>query len=1505
MDELSGISQDEFVEVEDRPIQHTYDIERPTRTRTLTEKGAAYKIETLRRCRDGAYSELRKQIKTLRSLLMSDATLEEFEAERNKLDLLKENVNEAHKNYSDVLTLKEDKENLYKWFDQCDREFQEFRTRVTEKIHVLERDISSRSLAPSISNYSKTSQRSKGSNKTHRSKGSSESHRSEGSSRSSARERRASAAARIARLEVERRFVDKESEIRKLQLSKEIAMASAEEVAMKKIVDEEERSTMRDKNTTTGFHTESDTMLPYSSNVEKEIKNETGIKPTIKTSLIPSTKLEESTLRNVEHIQPRLSSLPTEREQIGTQNQTTGIEHQLTRRENDASIHDILYLQAKQTELSAMIVEQHRTSLLPLQEPPVFDGNYFDYPVFIRAFEVIIEGRVSSNRDRLYFLNKYTTGKANEVIKAFITSSSESSYTKAKQLLAERYGDPHRVSDAYKVKLKKWPKVKDGDSVGYQEYSDFLCRCAEIMKEMIYMDDLNSSETLKLISGKLPTYSGVRWCRYAFDIKKNKYRPVVFEDIVKFIKEEAELVTDPVFSPDAMKADRKRELEKEMGKKLKSRGVNNFDTLASQKFGVKVNEAVADCVKCLKSHHLNDCEDFRRLTLRERQQFVKKSGLCFGCLRAGHLSRNCRNRLICKDCKKPHPTSLHFSIEDKEREIPKEQDQGTKTEGRIVNSCTSTRKYATSISGITTAAIIPVWVRHKDNPKKEVMAYALLDNASDSTFVKTSVLEELGLKGTDVKLDLFTMSGKQEMSVQRIEGLIVSRVDRRVEIELPKSYSRDVIPSRKNQVPTPATADNWAHLRRIKDKLCPYQDGVCVGVLIGCNCPKAIKPREVITGKGDEPYAVRSLLGWAVIGPVTPKSECSEDETEIISCNRIVTKEIGATSPTRCNFIVSPQVKETINPSTVTQMFEQDFSERNNDIQAYSMDDKRFLATVKEGIVHCEDGHYEIPLPFKQPNLKLPNNRCVALRRLNQLKRRFERDKQYRDDYVDFMNGLIKNGYAEKVSEKKSSVNHGEEQVWYIPHHGVYNPMKPNKIRVVFDCSAEYNGESLNKYLLQGPDLTNSLFGILCRFRQEPVGLMCDIEAMFHQVKVTLECRDYLRFLWWNDGDISREPEEYRMAVHLFGATSSPGCCNYALKSTADDNEKSIGSDAAEFLRKDFFVDDGLKSLATPSEAISLMKETKEMCRRGGFNLQKFISNKKQVIEAVPKKDRAEKIRNLDLTKEEMPIERALGIQWCTERDEFQFNITTKDRPCTRRGVLSAVCSVYDPLGFLAPVLLEGKQILQELCKEMIGWDEPIPESIKFRWERWRSDLVLLRKLSVKRCLKPENFGRVIQVQLHSFSDASIKGYGQCTYIRLKDHNGNIYCSLVMAKARVTPLKPIKIPRLELTAALVSVKISAQLKRELNYEEIEEVFWTNSRVVLGYIANESRRFHTFVANRVQQIQEDTDFHQWNYIESKQNPADLASRGIRASTLLKNPVWIKGPEFCGKMRASGK
>ncbi|XP_022777858.1 uncharacterized protein LOC111319323 [Stylophora pistillata] len=236
-----------------------------------------------------------------------------------------------------------------------------------------------------------------------------------------------------------------------------------------------------------------------------------------------------------------------------------------------------------------------------------------------------------------------------------------------------------------------------------------------------------------------------------------------------------------------------------------------------------------------------------------------------------------------------------------------------------------------------------------------------------------------------------------------------------------------------------------------------------------------------------------------------------------------------------------------------------------------------------------------------------------------------------------------------------------------------------------------------------------------------------------------------------------------------------------------------------------------------------------------------------------------------------------------------------KDRPCTRRGILSTISSIFDPLGFAAPILLEGKSILQDLCRKGVDWDDPIPDVIRSRWEKWRAELPILQRFSIPRCFKPKNFGSVVRKELHHFSDASTKGYGQCSYLRLQDDSGKIYCSFVAGEARVTPLKPVTVPRLELQAAVTSVKVSHQIPQELSLNDVPEFFWSDSKVVLGYIANESRRFHVFVANRVQLIQDATSVDQWKYVESKLNPADDASRGLSPNALLTSK-WLKGPAF---------
>ena len=297
-----------------------------------------------------------------------------------------------------------------------------------------------------------------------------------------------------------------------------------------------------------------------------------------------------------------------------------------------------------------------------------------------------------------------------------------------------------------------------------------------------------------------------------------------------------------------------------------------------------------------------------------------------------------------------------------------------------------------------------------------------------------------------------------------------------------------------------------------------------------------------------------------------------------------------------------------------------------------------------------------------------------------------------------------------------------------------------------------------------------------------------------------------------------------------------------ALKTTAEDNEKNLGSETAEFLTKNFYVDDGLKSVKTVNEAIVLIQKSKEMCKQGGFRLHKFISNHKEVIESIPVEDHAKGIKDLDIEHEELPSERVLGIEWCVESDVFQFRISLKDKPFTRRGILSTVSSIYDPLGFAAPFLLQGKRILQDLCKEKVEWDDPIHDELRARWEKWRSELVLLEEMKITRCYKPNDFGKLKSIEVHHFSDASADGYGQCSYLRLVDDKNRVHCSFLLGKARVTPLKPVTIPRLELTAALVSVKVSQTLQEELEYDEMDEFFWTDSKVILGYINNDARPF---------------------------------------------------------------
>ncbi len=491
------------------------------------------------------------------------------------------------------------------------------------------------------------------------------------------------------------------------------------------------------------------------------------------------------------------------------------------------------------------------------------------------------------------------------------------------------------------------------------------------------------------------------------------------------------------------------------------------------------------------------------------------------------------------------------------------------------------------------------------------------------------------------------------------------------------------------------------------------------------------------------------------------------------------------------------------------------------------------------------------------------------------------------------MNDMFKKGHAIKVPTPHLSRQDG--QVWYIPHHGVYHPQK-KRLRVVFDCAASFQGVSLNSKLLQGPDMTNSLIGVLTRFRQESVAMIADVEAMYYQVRVTEKDTDMLRFLWWPNGDVSQDLVEYKMVVHLFGAKSSPSVANFALRKTAEENRNNASVEAVNTVLRNFYVDDCLKSVPSHVQAVALYNNLTDLCANGGFHITKWASNSRALLTSIPKGERVKDVRDLDLSKDALPVERALGVLWCVNSDMFKFKVSLKEQPETRRVILSIASSIYDPLGFLAPVILPAKILMQQLCKERLTWDDDIPEQFAKRWKAWLQELHQLSEFNVARCIKPVDFGFTTTAQLHHFSDASEMGYGVVSYLRLVNADGLAHCAFMMGKSHVAPVKQTTIPRMELTAAVVAVNTDKMLKDELEMELLDSVFWTDSTTVLRYIDNEKLHFKTFVANRIAIIRESTKPQQWRYVSTSKNPADSPSRVVSCEKFMKNTNWIIGPSF---------
>ena len=425
------------------------------------------------------------------------------------------------------------------------------------------------------------------------------------------------------------------------------------------------------------------------------------------------------------------------------------------------------------------------------------------------------------------------------------------------------------------------------------------------------------------------------------------------------------------------------------------------------------------------------------------------------------------------------------------------------------------------------------------------------------------------------------------------------------------------------------------------------------------------------------------------------------------------------------------------------------------------------------------------------------------------------------------------------------------------------NPNKPGKLRLVFDAASKTGGRSLNDALLSVPDLLRPLPTVLFGYRERRIAFGADIAEMFHPVQIREADRDSQRFLWRTD--LSQPPDVFRMKAMTFGATSSPSSAMFVKNHNAHSHPQTSPRLQTAIVER-HYMDDYFDSTDTVEEATSLSADVIRIHRDGGFVIRHWISNSPAVLASVPETLRAN-TTTVDLDVEHThAVERTLGLRWDTATDTLRVQpvaakISRPGKSMTKRQALSTVMAVFDPLGLLACFTIRARVLLQDIWRSGIGWDDELPTSIKVRWDEWCQDLQSLCKVNIPRCYSLA-VADATSIELHTFCDASEKAFGAASYWRFQLSNGSVATSLVMAKTRVAPLKPLSIPRLELQAAVLGARLSSAVLQHHSFDCYKSVLWSDSQTALSWIRADARCYKPFVAHRVGEIKELTNESNW-------------------------------------------
>ncbi|KAK0147803.1 hypothetical protein N1851_012494 [Merluccius polli] len=525
----------------------------------------------------------------------------------------------------------------------------------------------------------------------------------------------------------------------------------------------------------------------------------------------------------------------------------------------------------RQNDITAAMVQQQHTSALPPREIPVFDGDPLQFRPFIKAFEQGVEGKAGSE-DCLYYLEQFTKGQPQELVRSCQHMMPGRGYTVAKGLLQEHFGNPYKIATAYMKKALAWQAVKPEDVRALQAYSLFLRGCCNVMGDLQYLQELDMPVNMRTIISKLPYKMREQWRTTAHDIMERTHDRAHITNLVQFIERHVSILSEPLFgdiqdSPAGASASKppsnfRSQPRSHVNSNVVDTAVISNDVTEDVRDHALDTECIeeARCLYCDRRHPVEECKQFNSKKHKEKILFLRQKGVCFACLCVGHITRDCKGRSVCKVCGQAHPTVLHI-----ERQLTQEQLRASPEQ---LQSSFQTCGHTGAGKDQCVLSILPVKVKSAKG-SRVITTYAFLDPGSSATFCSEHLMRKLNITGKGTSFLLRTMGQERVVPAYSLSGLEVSDLDSNNLYALPEVYTQKEMPVTVTNMITSEDLAKWPYLSKVRIPSVKAN----VDLLIGTNAPKVLEPWEVINSCQNGPYAIRTVLGWVVNGPLSGNSD--------------------------------------------------------------------------------------------------------------------------------------------------------------------------------------------------------------------------------------------------------------------------------------------------------------------------------------------------------------------------------------------------------------------------------------------------------------------------------------------------------------------------------------------------------------------------------------------------------------------------------------------------------